>query len=89
MGFPSACGTELRFDSGEGITIIPGGPWIHAISGDSNANLTAAFWLSLSVGSKKTTFSADILSEGAEIPNKTSISLVTGGVDLTSSCRRF
>ena len=68
---------------------IPGGPWIHAISGDSNTNLTAAFWLSLSVGSKKAVFSMGILSEGAEIPNNTSTSLVVGGVDLTSSYRRF
>ena len=61
---------------------------MHATSGDSNANLTAAFWLSLSVGSKKTIFSRGILSEGAEVPSSTSTSFVMGGVNLASSCRQ-
>ena len=60
---------------------------MQATSGDSSANLTAAFWLSLSVGSKKAMFSMDVLSEGKEIPSNTSTSFVMGGVDLAPSCR--
>ena len=67
--------------------MLPGGPWIQATSGDSNANLTAAFWLALSVGSKKTRFSRGFFSEGAEIPSNTSVSFVMGGVYLAPSCR--
>ena len=72
---------------GERHGMSPGGPWIHATSCDPNANLTAAFWLPLSVGSKKVIFPRGIFSEGAEIPSNTSTSFVLGGVNLPSSCR--
>ena len=86
--FSSSYGTEIsRWNPCGGSRSLPGGPCIHATSRDSNANFTAAFWLSLSAGSKKTTSPRGTLSEGVEIPSNTSTSFVTGGVNLASSCR--
>lgn len=52
--------------------LSPGGPWIQATSTDSRANLTAAFWPSLSDSSKKEMPCVMVCREGIAIPRSTS-----------------
>jgi hypothetical protein len=55
---------------------------MHATSGDSKQNLTAAFWLSFKVSSKKARFSMGGSDEGGFIASRTWIRAVGSPDDL-------
>lgn len=52
----------------------PGGPCMHATSGDSSENCTASLWLAFKEESKKFKSTAGTFAEGVAIPSSTCIS---------------
>lgn len=63
----------------EAVDCLPGGPCIHATSGDSKAKRTASFWLVFNDSSKDVKFCTRIFSEGEERPRSTRSSGDAGG----------